>query len=154
MVRILRALVASVALSALSVGAVTADAVYHTERLALEPVGGAAGSGMVVNIHPNGPEVFAAERYALRGAEPNASYTVSLIVDASDLDCDFESLTIVMKADLRTNAAGNGTSPADFFFTPGGVPPCLRNATFPIHWEVTLGGVLTHMTDSTIVTLD
>jgi hypothetical protein len=34
------------------------------------------------------------------------------------------------------------------------VPPCLRNASFPIHWEVTLGGVLTHATDTTTVTLD
>jgi hypothetical protein len=154
MIPMLRAFVASVALIVLSAGGVAADAVYHTDRLALEPVGGAAGSGTVVNIHPNGPQVFAAERYALRGAVPESSYTVWLVIDASDLSCDFESLTIAMKADLQTNAAGNGTSPADFFFTPGGVPPCLRNATFPIHWEVTLDGVLTHMTDSTIVTLD
>ena len=138
----------------LSPGLAAADSVYHSDRLALEPVGGAAGSGFVVNIHPNGPTVFASERYALRGAEPNATYTVWLVIDASDLDCDFAGLTIQMKAELQTNAAGNGTSPADFYFTPGGVPPCLRNASFPIHWEVTLGGELTHQTDSTIVTLD
>jgi hypothetical protein len=140
---------------ALSPGVAAADSVYHTERLALEPVGGARGAGMVVNIHPNGPVVFASERYALRGAEPNASYTVWLIIDASDVTgCDFPGLTIQMKADLQTNAAGNGTSPADFYFAPGGIPACLRNVSFPIHWEVTLADVLTHQTDSTIVTLD
>jgi hypothetical protein len=140
---------------ALSAGPAAADSVYHTERLALEPVGGAQGTGMVVNIHPNGPTVFAAERYALRGAEANASYTVWLVIDATALTgCDFPGLTIPMKADLRTNAAGNGTSPADFFFAPEGIPPCLRDRSFPIHWEVTLGGALTHETDATIVTLD
>ena len=140
---------------ALSPGLTLADSVYHTERLALEPVGGAQGTGMVVNIHPNGPMVFASERYALRDAEPNASYTVWLVIDATDLTgCDFPGLTIEMKADLQTNAAGNGTSPADFYFQPGGIPPCLRDMSFPIHWEVTLDGVLTHATDSTIVTLD
>ena len=59
-----------------------------------------------------------------------------------------------MKAELQTNAAGNGTSPADFYFAPGGIPPCLRDTSFPIHWEVTLEGVLTHETDLTTVTLD
>jgi hypothetical protein len=59
-----------------------------------------------------------------------------------------------MKAILSTNAAGNATAPADFFFTPEGIPPCLRNASFPIHWDVTLDGVLTHQTIATMVTLD
>jgi hypothetical protein len=140
---------------ALSPGLAAADSVYHTERLALEPVGGARGTGMVVNIHPNGPVVFASERYALRDAEPNASFTVWLLIDASEVAaCDFPGLIIPMKADLRTNERGNGTSPAAFYFSPGGIPPCLRNRSFPIHWEVTLAGVLTHQTDSTIVTLD
>lgn len=150
----LSALIGALMLLAASAGMVSADAVYHSDRLELHPVGGAAGTGLVVNIHPNGPVVFATERYGLRGAEANASYTVWLMIDASDLACDFEGLAIPMKAELQTNAAGNGTSPADFFFRPEGIPPCLRNASFPIHWEVTLDGTLTHTTDVTIVTLD
>lgn len=148
------ALIGAVLLVGLSAGSVAADAVYHTERLDMRSVGGAAGSGFVVNIHPNGPIVFASERYALRGAESNASYTVWLMIDARAQACDFDGLAIPMKADLRTNAAGNGTSPADFFFRPEGIPPCLRDASFPIHWEVTLDGTLTHTTDLTTVTLD
>jgi hypothetical protein len=151
---ILVALIGALVLVGTSVSAVSADAVYHTEQLELAPVAGAAGSGFVVNIHPNGPVVFASERYALRGAEPNASYTIWLIVDALALACDFDGLAIPMKADLQTNAVGNGTSPADFFFRPEGIPPCLRDASFPIHWEATLGGALTHITDVTMVTLD
>ena len=149
-----RALVGAFTLTLASVGAVAADAVYHTEQLALEPVAGAAGSGMVVNIHPNGPKVFAAERYGLRGATANATYTVWLVIDASSLACDFDGLVIPMAAALTTNAAGNGTTPADFFFAPEGIPPCLRTASFRIHWEATLAGTLTHSTDSTTVTLD
>jgi hypothetical protein len=149
-----RALLGALALTLASVGTAAADAVYHTEQLALEPVAGAAGSGMVVNIHPNGPKVFAAERYGLRGAAANATYTVWLVIDASSLACDFEGLVIPMAAALETNAAGNGTTPADFFFAPEGIPPCLRDESFPIHWEATLAGTLTHRTDSTRVTLD
>lgn len=133
---------------------VAADSVYHTERLALHAVGGAAGSGLVVNIHPNGPRNFAQERYGLRAAEPNTSYAVWLVIDAAALACEFDGLTIPMKAALVTNAAGNATSPADFVFRPEGVPGCLRNASFPIHWEVTRDGLLTHRTATTTVTLD
>ena len=149
-----RALIVALALTVASAGTVAADAVYHTERLVLEPVAGAAGSGMVVNIHPNGPKVFAAERYGLREAAANATYTVWLVIDASNLACDFDGLVIPMAAALTTNAAGNGTTPADFFFAPEGIPPCLRNTSFPIHWETTLAGTLTHNTDSTTVALD
>ena len=138
----------------LNAGAVSADSVYHSERLALTAVDGAAGTGMVVNVHPNGPRNFAQERYSLSGADAHSTYSVWLVIDASALACDFESLTIAMKAELRTNAAGNGTSPADFVFRPEGIPPCLRNASFPIHWDVTQDNELTHQTESITVTLD
>ena len=149
-----RALALSVLLSLLITGTVAADAVYHTQRLTLAPLAGASGTGFVVNIHPNGPLHFAQERYALRGAEPNTSYSVFLIVDASALDCPFPGLEILMRADLATNTAGNATAPADFFFTPEAIPPCLHNASFPIHWEVRLTDVLTHQTATITVTLD
>ena len=130
-----------------------ADQVYHSERLALEAVGGALGSGFVVNIHPNGPLNFAQERYGLRGAEADASYSVFLVIDASAIP-NCASLRILMAADLQTNAAGNGTTPADFVFRPGGVPPCLRDMSFPIHWEVEHGGTVTHRSAVITVTLD
>jgi hypothetical protein len=130
-----------------------ADRVFHTQQLALEAVGEASGSGFVVDVHPNGPLNFAQERYALRGADAGASYQVFLVIDASAIpNCD--SLRILMAADLQTNAAGNGTTPADFVFRPGGIPPCLRNTSFPIHWEVELGGTLTYQSDVIVDTLD
>jgi hypothetical protein len=150
------ALIGAAAMSSIAVGTVAADSVYHSERVELRPVGGASGSGMVVNIHPNGPQIFAQERYSLLGAAPNTSYTVWLVVDASALACDFEDLSVQMKADLRTNAAGNATSPADFAFHPEDIPACLRGISAPIHWEVTTvcGCTLSYITDWIIVTLD
>ena len=145
---------AALALLAVSAGSVTADAVYHTDQIPLQPVGGASGSGTVVNIHPNGAIVFASERYLLRSAEANATYQVWLIIDAAELDCPFTDLPILMAAGVSTNSVGNATTPADFYFTPEGVPPCLRNQSFPIHWEVTLDGQLTHQTEVIPVTLD
>ena len=152
--RVLVILTTLFALLALSATSVAADAVYHTDQIAIQSVGGASGSGTVINIHPNGPTVFASERYMLRDAEPNATYQVWLVVDAAELDCAFSELPVLMAAAVTTNAVGNATTPADFYFTPEAVPPCLRDQSFPIHWEVTLDGQLTHQTDPIIVTLD
>ena len=152
--RILVTFIALFALLALTATSVAADAVYHTDQIAIQSVGDASGSGRVINIHPNGPTVFASERYMLRGAEPDATYQVWLVVDAAELDCAFTDLPILMAASVTTNAVGNATTPADFYFTPGGVPPCLREQSFPIHWEVTLDGQLTHQTEVITVTLD
>ena len=152
--RVVVTLTALFALLALGATSVAADAVYHTDQIAMQSVGSASGSGKVINIHPNGPTVFASERYMLRGAEPNATYQVRLVVDAAELDCAFTELPILMAAAVTTNAVGNATTPADFYFTPEAVPPCLRQQSFPIHWEVTLDGQLTHETDPITVTLD
>ena len=58
---------------------VRADAVYHTERLTLNAVAdGVAGTGMVVNVHPNGPNRYAIENYQLRHADADATYQVWL----------------------------------------------------------------------------
>ena len=55
-----------------------ADSVYHTEHLALRPVGDAPlRSGFVNNIKAQGPMVYAHEVYVLNGALPNETYTVT-----------------------------------------------------------------------------
>jgi hypothetical protein len=54
------------------------DAVYHSQHIALRPVGSAPlRSGFVENIHTNGPTVYAMQRYALVGAVPG-NYAVTL----------------------------------------------------------------------------
>lgn len=140
-------LAATAVLAAAFIGAATADQVYHTERLKLNGVSGAAGGGMVVNIHPNGPNVYAHEIYTLRHAVPG-TYQVSLNVFPTSLDCT-GATAVLPTAMLTTNATGNGR--ADVKFTPEDVAS-LRHMTFSISW--TVAGPATYVTACTVVTLD
>ena len=130
----------------------TADDVYHSEHLTLEPVGGAPlRTGFVENIHANGPAIYAHEIYVLNGAAPNTDYEVHLMAYAFDPGCegapsDFGS------APLTTNRAGNGR--AKRVFRPSDVPAELRDATHGIRWEVSTDGTTVYETRCTAVTLD
>jgi hypothetical protein len=94
-----------------------ADAVYHTEHLALTPVGGAPlRSGFVQNIKAEGPRVYAHELFVLNGAAPNTTYTVTRRFFFQAPKCDG---TLVFPSDLttlETNKAGNAKD--DLFVTP------------------------------------
>lgn len=128
-------------------GTAAADAVYHTERLELKGVAGAPGGGMVVNVHTNGPQVYAHEIYTLRQAVPG-TYQVILNVFPTSLDCTGVALA-VPTATLETNARGNGR--ADLKFTPEDVTG-FRGMTFSLSWTVT--GPATYVTSCTVVVLD
>jgi hypothetical protein len=87
-------LVGMLALLAPSTG-VRADQDFHTERLPLtltaegaetDPPHPALRSGHVVDIHANGPQIGALERYLINGARANSSYKVVLEVFAGDCD--------------------------------------------------------------------
>jgi hypothetical protein len=138
--------VAAAAVAAFA-GAASADSVYHTERLALHGLSGAPGGGMVVNIHPNGPVVYAHEIYALSGAVPG-TYQVALHLFPASQSCTGPSL-VLPTAQLVTNLRGNGE--ADAKFAPSDVGP-LRGTTISIFW--TVSGAATYATDCTVVTLD
>jgi hypothetical protein len=148
--RRLSALLGTALMLAAAAGPVAADAAYRTERLELLAETGAQGGGFIVNIHPNGPQVFALERYALRGALPRTTYDVRLVIDGAQALCGFP-IQIPM-ASGTTNSSGNLTL-RGMVLRPAGIPECLRGETFAIHWEVRAAGVLTH-TASTVVTLD
>jgi hypothetical protein len=141
-------LAATAVLAGALVATAAADQVYHTERLELKGVGGAPGGGAVVNIHPNGPNVYAHEIYTLSHAAPG-EYQVTLnIFSGSSLNCTGSSLA-VPTATLTTNAIGNGR--AEVKFTPEAVA-AFRHKTFSISW--TVAGPATYVTDCTVVTLD
>jgi hypothetical protein len=128
-------------------GSAAADSDFHTERLALQGVGGAPGGGMVVDVHANGPNVYTHEIYSLTQAVPG-TYQVFANLDPASLDCSGTPLTLPT-AVITTNAAGSGL--ADVFFTPeivGG----LRGTTLSISWTVT--GPATYVTRCAVVTLD
>jgi hypothetical protein len=127
-----------------------ADQVYHTELLPLEPLGGAAGVGIVVNIHPNGPQRYAIEQYQLRHADANASYQVWLNLYLGREDCSGEPVTL-LTAHIATNGVGNGTG--QLVLRPEDVAG-LRGLSFPINWTVTQSGLATHQTPCTLVVLD
>jgi hypothetical protein len=140
-------LAATAVSAAAFIGTAAADRIYHTERLELSGVGGAPGGGMVVNIHPNGPNVYAHEIYTLRHAVPG-TYQVSLNLFATSLNCTGPSAALPT-ATITTSATGNGR--ADVKFTPEDVAG-LRGMTVSISW--TVAGPATYVTACTVVTLD
>jgi hypothetical protein len=135
-------------------GFAAADRVYHSEHMPLVAVGGAPlRSGFVENIHANGPQIYAHEIYALKGAVANATYHVFLLVHLGDPGCDASTATDFGSTELVTNAAGNGT--ADRFIATATVPAGIRNQTHGVRWEVrTPSGTLVYETACTNVTLD
>lgn len=141
------ALTTAIVLAGALAAAAAADSSYHTERLALHGLNGAAGDGMVVNAHPNGPIVYAHEIYVLNGAEPGP-YQVTLNIFPSSLNCTGGSVAIPT-ATLATNARGNGR--ADVKFTPADAA-ALRGLTLSAYWTVV--GPATYVTDCTVITLD
>jgi hypothetical protein len=141
------ALAATALVASVFAGPAAADSAYHTEQLPLVGIGGAPGGGMVVNVHTNGPQVYAHEIYTLRHAVPGA-YQVLLNVFPASRDCTGPSFS-VPTATIETNAVGNGQ--ASFKFTPEVVAP-LRGLTFSISW--TVSGPATYVSSCTIVTLD
>jgi hypothetical protein len=126
-----------------------ADAVYHSQHIALHAVGTSPlHSGFVENIHANGPNVYAHEIYVLTGAAPATTYAVTLHL-FSDTGCTDEIATIPT-ATFQTNSSGNGVGQAKFTPDQAG---SLRGHTFGIEWTVT-GGTNEYQTACSTVTLD
>lgn len=144
--RVLVVLAAALAAAALAAAA-GADAVYHTAQVPLEPVAGAPGGGLVVNIHANGPTVFAHEVYLLQHAAPG-SYQVTLHVFPSSTACAGASIDIPT-ATLDTNAVGNGK--ADVMFAPADADG-LHGLTVGGYWTVV--GPAAYRTECSVITLD
>jgi hypothetical protein len=145
---------------AASIGALAAlpamaagDAVYHTQHMAVAPVGDAPlRSGFVQNIKANGPTIYAHEVYVLNGAAPRADYTVTNHFFFEDPTCadsanDFPTDT----AELRTNRAGNAR--ADVFFVPADVAGF--EGIHGVRWTIqNAAGEVVFRTGCSTVTLD
>jgi hypothetical protein len=141
------------AVIALSGPAARADQVYHSQHIALNPVGDEPlRSGFVENIHANGPTIFAHEIYVLNGAEPAVTYQVTLNIFVGDPTCAGSSSVVIPTAAITTNAAGNGQG--DAVFRPSDVPAFLRHSTVGAIWTVSDGSVVEYSTGCQVVTLD
>src|SRR5512138_2002527 len=82
---------------------VSADGVYHTERLNLLPVVGAPlRSGYVINIHTNGLNIYAREMYELNGASANTTYQVVGNLYLSNTSCSGAPDAMLPTAVLHT----------------------------------------------------
>jgi hypothetical protein len=135
----------------MAVPQVSADQTFHTERIPLLPVAGAPlHQGFVVDVHANGPVIFAQERYVLVGATPNGVYQVQLMAHlSSDGSCSGRLIATIPEATLLTNAAGNGE--AGFTFIPAQAPP---PGTYDLQWQVLTGGTVAYQTACTPVAID
>lgn len=149
--RVAAGLLATAVALALVPGA-AADRVYHSQHVALEPVGTAPlRSGFVENIHASGPTVYAQEVYVLNHALAATTFEVHLLAYPFDPTCSGAPVDFGF-APLTTNGAGNGT--ARRVFRPGDVPAALRDATHGIRWEVRSAGATLYATECSPVTLD
>jgi len=134
---------------------VYADQVFHTEQLPLilTSAGAAAGhpvllSGHVVDIHANGPQIYALERYMLGGAKPDTSYQVKL--NFSLTGCEHPQKFLFPTALLTTNAQGDAHG--NFTFTPATVRAAGLHAgmTLGITWLFVSDGITAYQTPSCI----
>jgi hypothetical protein len=129
------------------------DRVYHSEHLALTPVGDAPlRSGFVENIHANGPRVYAHEVYALNGATPRTSYDVTLLLHPLDPTCSGSAVE-VPEITLTTNAAGNAVGVNTFDVATVDAFG-IRHATHGISWRFVGTNGDTYVTACSAVTLD
>jgi hypothetical protein len=129
----------------------SADQAFHTQRIPLVAVADAPlKSGTVIDIHTQGPTIYAQERYVLVGAEVGTTYQVTLLV-YSDPGCT-ALLFPIPTATMTTNAAGNAHGKATFY--PQDVQG-LPRTTYYIDWQVSVqGGAVTYSTGCVPVVLD
>jgi hypothetical protein len=125
----------------------SADQAFHTQRIPLSAVADAPlKSGAVIDIHTQGPTIYAQERYVLVGAEAGTTYQVTLLV-YSDPGCT-ALLFPIPTATMTTNAAGNAT------FSPQDVQGLART-TYYIDWQISVqGGAVAYSTGCIPVVLD
>jgi hypothetical protein len=134
-------------------GIASADQVYHSQHLALTPVGAAPlRSGFVENIKAEGPTVYAHEVFVLSGASPNTSYTITRNFFYHQPDCSGDGPVFRQQvAMLQTNAAGNGQG--DVFVRPADVAGA--EGVSGVFWSVAdETGTVVYRTACTAVTLD
>lgn len=118
--RIVSVLVVVIGLAAaLGSTAVLADRAYHTHRIPITASGldghPELKAGAVVNIHAEGPNVYAVERYMLNGAAPDTAYWIVIQI-WFDPACEVVMFDELPTMPLVTDANGNASGM--LVFTP------------------------------------
>jgi hypothetical protein len=128
-----------------------ADRDFHTTKYELSSVVDGSRHGWVVDIHTEGPTVYALERYALHDVTPGATYVMNLYA-YSDVGCRDLVVALPGTATMTANAAGNARGSTSF--TPAAVEGLART-TYHLRWQVTdAGGAVAYETGCVAVSLD
>jgi len=130
----------------------SADRTFHTSRYELTSVAGAPlRSGFVIDIHAEGPRIYAQERYLLSGALPSTKYEVVLLIHASTTCRPSITDLALTTATFTTNRAGNGN--AGTTFRPEDAAGLVQDE-YGLVWQVTTGGEVVYTTGCQVVALD
>jgi len=128
-----------------------ADQIFHTTRYTLSSVADGSAHGSVIDIHTQGPRVYAQERYQLRGVAPGETYVMNLYA-YSDPSCTELVVAVPGTATMTANTAGNAHGATTF--VPAAVEG-LPRTTYHLRWQVTDStGAVVYETACVAVALD
>jgi hypothetical protein len=131
-----------------------ADQAHHTTRSTFHAVGDAPlRSGVIVNIHADGPNVFAHEVYTLNGAVPTTTFQVVAHVYFVDLSCGGDPNVSLPIGELTTNRAGNAAGDIVLSLEAANALG-FRNGTGADRWEILLDGEVVYASDCTLAIAD
>lgn len=107
----------------------------------------------MIDIHADGPRIYAQERYHLSGALPSTEYQVVLVIYGA-VDCDADSFIAALPtATLLTNRAGNANGSVTF--TPAQAAGlAAAQDEYGLVWQVTVKGQVEYTTGCQVVALD
>lgn len=128
-----------------------ADSVYPSQHIPLASVDGAPlAMGFVENIHTNGPQIFAHERYVLVGAAPATQYQATIQIYGDPGATVW--LAAMPTVAFTTNGVGNGVG--RFTLPLSEVPEEFHGLTLYLVWQLATGGAVAYETPVSLVVLD
>ena len=151
---VVAALVATLVSPALLAAPASADRTFHTTRYELTAVAGAPlRSGFVIDIHAEGPRVYAQERYHLSGALPSTTYQIVLNIYRAD-DCRATTFIAALPtATLSTNKAGNANGSVTFRPADAADLAAAQDE-YGLVWQVVTADEVVYTTGCQVVALD
>ena len=128
-----------------------ADQDFHTTQYPLSSVADGSAHGWVIDVHTQGPRIYAQERYLLHDVSPGQTFVMNLYA-YSDPDCTDLVVPVPGTATMTANVAGNAHGTATF--VPAAVEG-LPRTTYHLRWQVTDStGAVVYQTACVAVALD
>jgi hypothetical protein len=88
-----------------------ADQAFHTTKYPLSSVADGSVHGWVIDIHAQGPRIYAHERYQLRDVAPPGQTCVMNLYAYSDPNCSDLVVPVPGMATMTANVSGNAEGP-------------------------------------------